>query len=146
MISSFSDSPRVVTEITAPIETVLLLSAGLYLNVKSVPLLKYFSSFFYANEAMSIDYWLMVDEIGKNQSITQFDHNIHNDPIPSIVPDCYTNLPCLHNGTEVLESLNFGTTYEQIYYDYVGLTCLIIVFHLIAFFGTRRLIRKTGFY
>jgi ATP-binding cassette, subfamily G (WHITE), eye pigment precursor transporter len=70
MISSFTDSPRVVTEITAPIETILLLSAGLYLNVKSVPFLKYFSYFFYANEAMSINYWLMVDNIGEKTHLS----------------------------------------------------------------------------
>jgi ATP-binding cassette, subfamily G (WHITE), eye pigment precursor transporter len=82
MISSFSDSPRVVTELSAPIETVLLLSAGLYLNIKSMPFLKYLSYFFYANEAMSINYWLMVDNIGKlqkiNNSIINYDANNDN--------------------------------------------------------------------
>lgn len=66
LLSGLFESIRVATELSGIIDLVLLLFAGLYLNVKATPLLKYISFFFYANETIAINYWLNIKHIGKS--------------------------------------------------------------------------------
>lgn len=56
------------------------------------------------------------------------------------------NNKCYHNGTEVLDALSYGTTITGVYIDYLGLVCLGLIMHTIAFVGIRRFIRSTGYY
>jgi hypothetical protein len=90
-----------------------------------VPLLKYISFFFYANETVAINFWLTVDEIKCNTD---------------------RKLACFPNGTAVLESFGFAVTELDIYKDYAFQLILIIVLHVLAFFGIKRNVQKTGFY
>lgn len=112
-------------EMSGIVDLVLLLVSGMYMNVKFVPWLKYISFFFYANESVSIIFWSRVDTL-----------KCHPNP----------ELPCFKNGTEVLESLGFGTSYNDLYMDYFYQLSLTIILHILAFFGVRRNVRRTGFY
>lgn len=43
-----------------------MLVSGLYVNLATIPsYLKYFSLFYYFNEAVSYQYWIGVDKIGE---------------------------------------------------------------------------------
>lgn len=63
MISSGTESTRIPTELAPPILMIFLLAGGIY-KVVDWPIMKYFSMFFYANEALSILYWTEVKTIG----------------------------------------------------------------------------------
>ena len=52
----------------------------------------------------------------------------------------------MHNGTEVLENLGFGTTEVTVLYDYLGLVVLWALGSILGYFGIRRQVRKQGFY
>lgn len=113
------------TELSSIVDLVLLLVAGIYLNVKTFPLLKYISFFFYANETVAINFWLTINEI-----------------------KCSDNpeFACFNNGTAVLESLAFGTSQSVVYFDYMLQIVVTIITHVLAFMGVRRIVRKTAFY
>jgi ATP-binding cassette, subfamily G (WHITE), eye pigment precursor transporter len=124
-LSGLFESVFIGIELSAIADLILLLVSGIYMSVKTVPLLKYISFFFYANETVSIHFWLTVDEIKCS-------------PNPERL--------CFPNGTSVLESLSFGTTELDIYKDYCYQFVLTIVLHILAFIGIRRNVRKAGFY
>lgn len=123
-LSGLFESFFIGTELSAIADLILLLVSGIYINVKTVPFLKYISFFFYANECVSIYFWSRVDEIP-----------CHNP-----------KFACFPNGTAVLESLDFGTNDADIYKDYLYQAVLTIIMHVLAFIGIRKNVRKTGFY
>ncbi|XP_029040869.1 protein brown-like isoform X2 [Osmia bicornis bicornis] len=124
VFSSWMDDVDVVTSIMVPIDMIFLLTAGMFYNLRSLPTyltcFKYFSMFFYLNEALSIIYWSRVDYI-----------------------DCQTpsDLPCLRNGTEVMFEYGFGNS--NFYWDLIGLIILTVSMNLVGYFGLRRR-RKLG--
>nr|XP_034179565.1 protein scarlet-like isoform X2 [Osmia lignaria] len=124
VFSSWMDDVDVVTSIMVPIDMIFLLTAGMFYNLRSLPTyltcFKYFSMFFYLNEALSIIYWSRVDYI-----------------------DCQTpsDLPCLRNGTEVMFEYGFGNS--NFYWDLIGLIILAVSMNLVGYFGLRRR-RKLG--
>jgi ATP-binding cassette, subfamily G (WHITE), eye pigment precursor transporter len=124
-LSGLFESFLIGTEISSIVDLLLLLASGVYINVKAVPLLKYISFFFYANETVAISFWLTIDEI-----------------------KCSDNpeFACFPNGTAVLESLAFGTTESVVYEDYLYQFVVTIITHVLAFIGIRRIVRKTAFY
>lgn len=124
-LSGLFESFFIGTELSAITDLILLLVSGIYINVKTVPLLKYISFFFYANESVSINFWLTVDTIKCR-------------PEPGFV--------CFPNGTAVLESQGFGTSELAIYENYFYQFILTIVYHVLAFIGIRRNLKKAGFY
>lgn len=124
-LSGLFESIFIVTELSGIVDLVLLLVAGIYINVKFVSWLKYLSFFFYANETISIHFWRTIDVIKCN-------------PNPEIA--------CFSNGTAVLESLGFGTDIADVYLDYVYQFILTILMHVLAFIGIRRNVTKAGFY
>lgn len=64
-ISSIFESVFLATEMAAPFDFLFFAFSGAYLNVDYVPYLKYFSLFYYTNEAMMNIYWRNVTDIGK---------------------------------------------------------------------------------
>ncbi|KAL7048844.1 hypothetical protein ACKWTF_003504 [Chironomus riparius] len=124
-LSGIFSSFFVGIELSGIVDLVLLLVSGMYTNVKFVPLLKYISFFFYANETVSIIFWSQVDKL-----------KCHPNP----------EIQCFANGTEVLESMGFGTTEFDIYKDYLYQFILTVVLHVFAFLGVRRNVRRSGFY
>lgn len=124
-LSGLFESVFIGTELSAIVDLILLLVSGMYMSVKTVPLLKYISFFFYANETVSIRFWMDVDEIKCS-------------PNPEF--------SCFPNGTSVLESLEFGTTEFDIYKDYLYQALLTVILHILAFIGIKKNVLKTGFY
>lgn len=124
-LSGLFESLFIGTELSSIVDLVLLLSSGIYTNVTSVPLLKYFSFFFYANECVSIYFWLRVGEIKCSSN---------------------RNITCFESGAAVLESMAFKTSESEIIKNYLYQIVLTIVLHFLAFFGIRRNVRKAGFY
>lgn len=124
-LSGLFESFFIGTELSAIVDLILLLVSGVYTNVKTVPLLKYISFFFYANECVSIHFWLKVDEIKCS-------------PNPEFA--------CFPNGTAVLESFGFGTDEFDIYKNYLYQFILTIILHIFAFIGIRKNVQRAGFY
>ncbi|XP_076302770.1 protein brown [Lasioglossum baleicum] len=119
MFSILFEDIDVATSIMVPIDMLFLLTAGMFYNLRSLPAclscFKYFSIFFYLNEALSIIYWSRVDDI---------------DCLPS------SDLPCLRNGEEVLSE--YGFKGRNIIWDLIGLIILTIVMNLIGYLCLRR--------
>lgn len=126
-LSGLFESFFIGAELSSIVDLVLLLVSGVYINVKTVPLLKYISFFFYANENVSISFWLSIDE-------------------SMLRCDTERGYACFLNGTEVLESLGYGTSKFDIYQNYLYQLVLTLVVHVFAFIGIRRNVRKVGFY
>ncbi|CRL08298.1 CLUMA_CG021332, isoform A [Clunio marinus] len=122
-LSGLFESFLIGTELSAILDLVLILAAGVYINVRNVPFLKYASFFYYANECVAIDFWLTVDDI-----------------------KCSRGFNCYTNGTAVLESLAFGTTEYDVYKNYLYQFILTFMLHVMAFLGIRKNVRRTGFY
>lgn len=124
-LSGLFESFFIGTELSAIVDLILLLVSGVYINVKTVPLLKYISFFFYANESVAVHFWLSIDEIKCS-------------PNPEFA--------CFPNGTAVLESFGFGTDEFVIYKNYFYQFILTIILHVLAFIGIRKNVRIAGFY
>ncbi|XP_076395141.1 protein brown isoform X1 [Megachile rotundata] len=136
VFSSWFDDVDVVTSIMVPIDMMFLLTAGMFYNLRlrvyqaivdvsrSLPTyltcFKYFSMFFYLNEALSIIYWSRVDDIECQSS---------------------SDLPCFRNGTEVMLEYGFGNS--SYWWDLIGLAVLTIFLYLVGYLGLRRR-RKVG--
>lgn len=52
-------------ELGPPLDLLLLILGGAFINVNSISVMKYVSVFFYANDAICYDYWMKVDSIGE---------------------------------------------------------------------------------
>jgi ABC-2 type transporter len=124
-LSGLFESFSIGIDLAQIIDTTLLLFSGMYINVKFVTWYKYISFFYYANEGIAINYWSEVETIR--------------------CPDFLQNT-CQKNGTLVLESMGFQTTYNDLYMNYFYQLILTIVLHLLAFWGIQRNLKKRGFY
>lgn len=124
-LSGLFESYFIGTELSSILDLILLLVSGAYMNVSAVPLLKYISFFFYANENVFINFWTTIEEIKCSPR---------------------SNVTCYPDGVAVLESFSFGTSTDVVYKNYLYQLVLIIVLHFLAFLGIRRIVRKTGFY
>lgn len=119
MISIMIENIDIATSIMVPIDMLFLLTAGMFYNLRSLPTyltcFKYFSIFFYLNEALSIIYWSRIDDI-----------------------DCQvsSDLPCLKNGEQVLSE--YGFKENNLIWDMSGLLILTIAMNIIGYFGLRR--------
>ncbi|XP_037927122.1 protein brown isoform X1 [Hermetia illucens] len=124
-LSSLFESSRIASEIAALFDLVFLLFGGYYLNLSSIPILKYFSLFFYCYEALSFDYW----------------HGIQ-------VLDCSTKaeFQCLQNGDEVLRNFSLRTIPQTELLDYVGLIMISLLMNSLALICVARYVRKVGYY
>ncbi|PBC30226.1 ABC transporter G family member [Apis cerana cerana] len=118
MFSIIIENIDIATSIMVPIDMLFLLTAGMFYNLRSLPTyltcFKYFSIFFYLNEALSIIYWSRIDDI-----------------------DCLSSdLPCLKNGEQVLSE--YGFKKNNLIWDMSGLLILTIAMNIIGYFGLRR--------
>ncbi|GAB1869177.1 Protein scarlet [Camponotus japonicus] len=119
MTSSWIINVDIVTTIMVPLDLLLLLMAGVFYNLRTLPsylaYFKYISMFYYSTEALSIIHWSKVKNI-----------------------DCPINrdLPCLSNGTEVLAE--YGYIEGNFWWDMAGLLLLIILMNVVGYFGTKR--------
>ncbi|EFN69860.1 Protein scarlet [Camponotus floridanus] len=119
MTSSWITNVDIVTAIMVPLDLLLLLMAGVFYNLRTLPIyltyFKYMSMFYYSTEALSIIHWSKIKNI-----------------------DCPINrdLPCLSNGTEVLTE--YGYNEGNFWWDMVGLLLLIILMNVVGYFGTKR--------
>ncbi|CAL1679785.1 unnamed protein product [Lasius platythorax] len=118
MTSSWITNIDIVTAIMVPLDLVLLLMAGMFYNLRTLPsylaYVKYTSIFYYATEAVSIIHWSGIKDI-----------------------DCPVNrdLPCLSNGTEVLSE--YGYKEGNFWWDMTGLLLLTILMNVVGYFGTK---------
>lgn len=64
-LSGLFNSIRMTLELAPPIDLILYVLGGIYINVRQFPYIKYISVFYYANEAILIEYWKDVPEIGE---------------------------------------------------------------------------------
>lgn len=122
MISGIFVYEKIVNEITVPLDAMVMLG-GFYVNVSSFFYLKYASLFFLVTEAMSVQYWLEIDQI-----------------------ECTMPTNCLRNGTDVLNYYSFGTDTTAIWGDYLGLGIWFTMSHILGLLGLKRYTQKEGFY
>ncbi|KOX73111.1 Protein brown [Melipona quadrifasciata] len=119
MFSSWIEDIDFVSLIMVPIDMLFLLTAGMFYNLRSLPTcltcFKYFSIFFYLNEALSIVYWSRVDDIDCQAS---------------------SDFPCLRNGEQVLSE--YGFKKANLIWDFSGLLLLTIAMNVLGYFGLRR--------
>lgn len=64
-LSSLFETDKMASECAAPFDLIFLIFGGTYMNVDSIPVLKYFSLFFYSNEALMYNFWIDIDNIGE---------------------------------------------------------------------------------
>lgn len=64
MLSGLFSSDALTAEIAPPFDLLFLLMAGLYINLKQYPYVRYVSVFFYSNEALATLYWYDITRIG----------------------------------------------------------------------------------
>ncbi|XP_048268862.1 protein brown-like isoform X3 [Bombus terrestris] len=119
MFSIWIENVDVITSIMVPIDMLFLLTAGMFYNLRSLPkyltCFKYFSIFFYLNEALSIIYWSRIEDIECLAS---------------------SDFPCLQNGEQVLSEYGFEKT--NLIWDFSGLLSLTIAMNILGYFGLQR--------
>lgn len=64
MLGGFFESVRLSSELSPPIDLFMFLISGFYIKLKLMGFLQYISLFFYCIEALSIQIWNSVTEIG----------------------------------------------------------------------------------
>lgn len=64
MLSGVFETVRLTSELAPPIDLIMFLVCGFYIKLKLLYFLKYMSLFFYSMEALSIQIWSRVSEIG----------------------------------------------------------------------------------
>ncbi|EDW09473.1 protein brown [Drosophila mojavensis] len=124
-LSSLFETDKMASECAAPFDLIFLIFGGTYMNVDSVPLLKYFSLFFYSNEALMYNFWIDIDNI-----------------------DCPVNEehPCIKTGLEVLQQASFRTADYTYWMDCASLLLVALAFHIVSFMLVRRYINRSGYY
>ncbi|XP_043601119.1 protein brown-like isoform X3 [Bombus pyrosoma] len=119
VFSIWIENVDVITSIMVPIDMLFLLTAGMFYNLRSLPkyltCFKYFSIFFYLNEALSIIYWSRIEDIECLAS---------------------SDFPCLQNGEQVLSEYGFEKT--NLIWDFSGLLSLTIAMNILGYFGLQR--------
>ncbi|KAM7343551.1 brown isoform 2-T2 [Cochliomyia hominivorax] len=124
-LSTIFETEKMASECAAPFDLLFLIFGGAYYNVDSIPFLKYFSLFFYSNEALMYNFWIDVDKIDCSQNQ---DH------------------PCIKNGYEVLTRGSFRIADDTYWIDCLGLIFVAIVFNIIAYFFVRKYVKRSGYY
>ncbi|XP_046741602.1 protein scarlet-like [Diprion similis] len=120
MMSSWIENPDIMMGVMVPIDLIGYLMSGVYYNLRAMPAylswVKYFSIFYYANEALAIIHWTTVDFI-----------------------ECYPDkdLPCYKNGREVLAESGYDE--GNLRTDVCGLLLLTFSMHFVGYLGVRRL-------
>lgn len=145
MLSGMFESSQLTTELAPPFDVLFCLLAGVYVRWDLMWYVKYFSLFFYSNEAISVLMWRDVQTLGKCVIYM----TIKNPLIINYAVDCADSTDgfCLKNGKEVLESLDYGTgSYLTILFDVFGMMLVAAVMHLIGYFGVRRMVTRAGYY
>ncbi|XP_065369460.1 protein brown [Calliphora vicina] len=124
-LSTIFETEKMASECAAPFDLLFLIFGGAYYNVDSIPFLKYFSLFFYSNEALMYNFWINVDKI-----------------------DCPLNEahPCIKNGYEVLVRGSFRIADNTYWTDCLGLIFVAVVFNVIAYCFVRKYVRRSGYY
>ncbi|XP_023302901.2 protein brown [Lucilia cuprina] len=124
-LSTIFETEKMASECAAPFDLLFLIFGGAYYNVDSIPFLKYFSLFFYSNEALMYNFWINVDKI-----------------------DCPQNEahPCIKNGYEVLVRGSFRIGDDTYWTDCLGLVFVALVFNIIAYFFVRKYVKRSGYY
>ncbi|KAL7737634.1 hypothetical protein ACLKA6_007742 [Drosophila palustris] len=124
-LSSLFESDKMASEFAAPFDLIFLIFGGTYMNVDSIPGIKYLSLFFYANEALMYNFWIDIDNI-----------------------DCPVNEehPCVQTGLEVLQQTSYRTAEYTYWLDCASLLVVALVFHIVSFNLVRRYINRSGYY
>lgn len=137
----------VILEISSVFDLIFICMSGIYINLDAFPYVRYISMFFFSNEALAIQFWHNVTEIGRcfnllpcQRIISSFYLNHNTECSPKFKGHC------LKNGTEVLESFSYATSMSSLPWDYFGLFVLAVIMHVLAYFGIRRIIRSDGYY
>lgn len=125
MLSGMFESSALTTEMAPPFDVLLCLMAGVYIKLDQLWFVKYFTPFYYSNEAISILIWKEIHSLDCT------------DTIDSV---------CYSDGDQVLQSLSYGTIYERIFWDYGGLLAIATVMNVIGFVGVRRMVNRVGYY
>ncbi|XP_071440785.1 protein scarlet-like isoform X2 [Hetaerina americana] len=114
MLSASFESISTSSLVSVPVDLICIAFSGIYIQLSTVPSylnwIKYISQFYYANEAISIFQWRLVDNIQCSDN-----------------PD----MPCIRNGDEVLE--NYGFSEENLPIDILGLVLIYIISHIVGF-------------
>ncbi|XP_055390633.1 protein white, partial [Condylostylus longicornis] len=122
LISCASTSTSMALSIGSPVIIPFLLFGGFFLNSGSVPIyfkwLSYLSWFKYGNEGLLINQW--------------------EDVQPGEIACTRSNATCPASGHAILETLNFNE--NNLIWDFIGLSVLIISFRFFAYFS---LVMKT---
>lgn len=124
-LSSLFESDKMASECAAPFDLIFLIFGGTYMNVDSIPFIKYISLFFYTNEALMHNFWIDIDNI-----------------------DCPVNdeHPCVKTGLEVLQQTSYRTAEYTYWLDCASLGLVGMVFHIVSFNLVRRYINRSGYY
>ncbi|XP_055706773.1 protein brown-like [Phlebotomus papatasi] len=123
MISGIFIEEDIVNEISMPLDYIMMVLGGFYINVSNFPYLKYTSLFFLTNEAISIQFWREIDYI-----------------------ECNAPTDCFRNGTDVLNYYAYGHDLTAIWRDYVGLGIWFMIAHILGFIGLKRYVQKEGYF
>ncbi|XP_067141644.1 protein white-like [Centruroides vittatus] len=106
-------SPTLAMTILVPIDVVLMITGGIFINLKTlskyISWLQYLSWFRYSNEALMVVQW----------------ENVHN-----ITCSSRKDIPCVREGVEVIE--DFGFSRDENEWNFICLFILYIAFHLMG--------------
>uniref|UniRef100_A0A1A9X4G9 ABC transporter domain-containing protein n=1 Tax=Glossina brevipalpis TaxID=37001 RepID=A0A1A9X4G9_9MUSC len=120
-ISSIFETEKMSTECAAPFDLLFLIFGGAYYNVDSLPFLKYFSLFFYSNEALMYSFWIDVDNIVCSENVEH---------------------PCFKNGYEILQHGSYRTDPYTFWFDCIGLLIIAALFNISAFCFIRKYVKR----
>ncbi|CAL4067072.1 unnamed protein product, partial [Meganyctiphanes norvegica] len=116
MFSAMFDSIPYVMLFLIPFDAVLLISGGLFINLKSMPWFvgwtKYLSWFMYSNEALTVTQW---------------------SGVTNITCEMPEGIPCIETGEQVIEAFSFDPSHLA--FDFTGMIMLYFSFHLVGFTG-----------
>ncbi|XP_049811851.1 protein scarlet-like [Schistocerca nitens] len=127
MMSALFESYDLIATLTVAIDLLSMLMAGIFNNLRALPKriawLKYLSQFYYCNELLASLFWKHVDHI-----------SCPNNP----------DLPCLHNGEEVLDQYGFNP--HNTMTDIIVLFAFFVLLSMIGFIQIWRRSRKYSIY
>ncbi|XP_065564713.1 protein scarlet-like isoform X1 [Artemia franciscana] len=123
--SAAFESLSMASAILIPFDYILMITGGIFINIKTLPLYaawtSYFSWFFYTNEALNIVQWEGVENISCDATT------------PSMTAICVAT------GEEVLKKYSFNPSYYPI--DILAMLLLYFGFHLFGFLALLKRVR-----
>ncbi|GLH03488.1 Multidrug resistance protein homolog 65 [Gryllus bimaculatus] len=125
-LSAVFQSPNIASVISVPVDLATMLMAGMFFNIRSLPSviswIKYLSQLHYTNEVLLVLHWQNIDYI-----------------------DCPEDksLPCLRNGTQVLQA--YGYSPGNVSGDLIALVLIFFILNVIGCLGLWRQARKNTF-